>query len=130
MGGETDTHLTFNQRFYGTLLSSAFTVIFAFVAFMLVTSYELSTIPEWTLFVYLTVGGLSQWIAGLLTCIFDNKRISLYWALPFSTEVIAGAIHYMYLLSSIDIWGIAFLLCGIGGMYYTIRRIRKFENRS
>ena len=63
----------------------------------------------------ISAGLLFPCVAGIFVSLFwERKNIFVYSMMLYGLIVFAGSIYYIYLLSSIDIWGILLALIGLG----------------
>ena len=125
MDEETRGHDGLRERLAGSTLVFALIIAISY-ALYLGTSYE----GVRATFYWIAGAATISLAVGILIAIWAKEtKILYYLSLPYAVLIFAGPIYYMVLLSSIDIWGIFFVLCGHWGIAYIIWKFREPQNQ-
>ena len=106
--------------------SIAATVLDALLLYFILVLSAGSIDAAGILMTIMAVGVLFPCAAGILVSLFwEKKNIFVYSMILYGLIIFTGSIYYIYLLSSIDIWGILFALIGVVVTYAAIRQVRQ-----
>ncbi len=106
--------------------SMAATVLDALILYFILVLSGGNIDAAGTLITIISAGLLFPCVAVILVSLFwEKKNIFVYSMMLYGLIIFAGSIYYIYLLSSIDIWGILFALIGIVVTYLAIRHVRQ-----
>jgi len=107
--------------------SGAATVLDAVILYFVLVLSKGNIDAEGTLMTFILVGLLFPCVAGILVSVlfWERKDIWVYSMILYGLIIFAGSVYYLYLLSSIDIWGILFALIGVVVTYVAIRHVRQ-----
>jgi len=106
--------------------SGAATVLDALILYFVIVLSGGSTDAAGMLMTIMSAGLLFPCVAGILVSLFwERKNIFVYSMMLYGLIIFAGSVYYIYLLSSIDIWGTLFALIGVVVTYLAIRHVRQ-----
>jgi hypothetical protein len=113
-------------RLTALFYSSAATILIAVILYFVLVLSGGNIDPADVLVTIICAGMLFPGVAGIFVSFFWNrKNVFAYSMVLYGLIILAGSIYYIYLLSSIDIWGILFALIGVIVAYIPIRHMRQ-----